>query len=74
MFIDIPQSQKSIKDNIAAMESAFPKANTLDFKNHFLGHDLKGSIALTTPIDAMNPFGHGPCAIFGQEKITGEMR
>jgi hypothetical protein len=38
------------------MGSAAPKTNAVDFENHVWGHDLKGFISYTTPIDATQPF------------------
>jgi hypothetical protein len=37
-----------------------PKANIVDFKNHVLGHDIKGFIASATPIHVMKPFRPWP--------------
>ena len=53
-FIDIPPL--SIENNIVAMGSAVPKANTVDFGNWVLDSDLKDFISAETPIDAIQPF------------------
>jgi hypothetical protein len=45
-----------MKNNTAAMESISLKEITDDFEHHFSGSNLKGFIASTAPIDAMQPF------------------
>ena len=42
-------------NKMAAVGSATPKVNTVDFEDCFLCCDPKGLIASTTPIDVMQP-------------------
>jgi hypothetical protein len=42
-------------DRITLCRLDAPKANAVDYENHVLGHDLKGFISSTTPIDGTQP-------------------
>ena len=46
-----------MKNNAADIGSTVRKANTVGFQNHVLGHNIKGFISATTPVDATQPLG-----------------